>query len=157
MFTLRTSAKRLRLYRNESGTAALELGLMAPFLVLACLVTAELGLGVYEGMQVQNAAEAGAVYVSKYPSLDITGISNAVANSTGTPGITATPAPVQFCGCPTATGVTEMSSCATTCSDGSNPGQYIRINAQMTHQSVLQYTGVSVPVTLTGEAVVRLY
>ncbi len=156
MCILKTSFRRLRLYRNESGTAALELGLLAPFLVLATLVSAELGLGVYEGMQVQNAAEAGAVYVSKY-GMNITGVSNAVANSTGTPGITASPAPVQFCGCPSASGVTTMDSCATTCSDGSNPGQYVRINAQMTHQSVLQYTGFSVPITLTGEAVVRLY
>ena len=156
MFTLKTSINRLKLCRNESGTAALELGLLAPFLVLATLVAAELGLGVYEGMQVQNAAEAGAVYVSKY-GMNNTGIANAVVNSTGTPGITATPAPLQFCGCPTTSGITEMASCATTCSDGSNPGQYVRINAQITHQSVLQYTGFSVPITLTGEAVVRLY
>ena len=154
MFTLGNRFRRSPRRRNESGSAAMEFGLTAPFLVLLAIGAGELGMGAYEAMQVQNAAQAGAVYVSKY-GMSISGISNAVTSSTGTSGITATPAPVQFCGCPSGSGVTTI-DCTGTCGDGSGPGQYVRINARMTHRSLVLNSGISVPVTVSGEAVVRL-
>lgn len=144
-----------RLLLIDRGIAAIEFGLMAPFLALLVVATVELGTAIYQGMQAQNAAEAGAVYASKY-GLDLAGIGNAVANATDAAGITATPAPSQFCGCPVASGVA-TTSCSASCGDGSAPGQYVRINAQITRQPLMNFSGLIPPITLTGESVVRMY
>jgi Flp pilus assembly protein TadG len=140
---------------SEAGIAAIEFGLTAPFLVLAVVSAIELGSSIYQGMQAQNAAEAGAVYVSKH-GFNVTGISSAVANSTTGSGITATPAPTQFCGCPGASGITEM-ECTLTCADGSAPGQYVRITSQLTRTPLISFSGLMVPTMLTGQAVIRTY
>lgn len=155
MHTPRNKSWIKRWRRNESGSAALELGLAAPFLILFAIGIGELGFGAYESMQVQQAAEAGAVYVSKY-GLNPTGVATAVTTSSGTAGITASPAPAQFCGCPASGGVTTV-DCTATCPDGTGPGQYARISARMTHHSLLLHSGISIPATIRGEAVVRIY
>lgn len=99
MDTLRTSAsipaqvKPEPGRQREAGTAAIEFGLMAPFLVVLVVATIEVGTAVYEAMLVQNAAEAGAIYVAKH-GYDATGITTAVTSATSLTGrITATPAP----------------------------------------------------------------
>ena len=106
-------------------------------------------------MQAQNAAEAGAIYAAKY-GFNTTGISSAVANATQAASISASPAPSQFCGCPGASGITDT-SCSSTCSGGTAPGQYLRISARITHASVLSVSSLVVPATITGEAIVRIY
>ncbi|TMJ54449.1 MAG: pilus assembly protein, partial [Alphaproteobacteria bacterium] len=50
------------LARDIRGVAAIEFAIVAPMLVLAMVCTADLGLGIYRKMQVQNAAQAGAEY-----------------------------------------------------------------------------------------------
>lgn len=141
--------------RSERGSAAIEFAFMTPFLVLLLVGTVEIGTAAYQGMQAQNAAEAGAVYASKH-GLDIAGISNAVVNATGAAGITATPAPSQFCGCPSTSGVAGL-SCSSSCPDGSAPGYYLRVSAQLSRQPILSIDGLALPATLSGEAVVRIY
>jgi Flp pilus assembly protein TadG len=140
---------------GDAGTAALEFGLTAPFMVLLMVGVVEIGTSMYQAMQAQNAAEAGAIYAAKH-GFNATGISSAVANATQSAGITANPAPSQFCGCPSAGGVTEV-DCASICTGGSAPGQYVRITARITHSPLVSFTGVSVPAAITGEAVVRIY
>jgi Flp pilus assembly protein TadG len=152
------SLKRLRPIaereRNDAGAAALEFGLMAPLLILLLVGTIEIGTSVYQGMQAQNAAEAGALYASQN-GFDVAGISNAVVNATTNAGLSATPVPSQFCGCPGAGGLTAI-GCELTCADGSAPGQYVRVNAQIAHQPLLSFSGLTMPATLTGEAVIRI-
>ena len=91
-------------HRGIAGTAAIEFGLSIPLLVIIVMGVAELGFAMYGKMQVYNSVEAGALYAAKN-GFDSAGITAAVVNATGTQGITATPAPVQFCGCPSATGI----------------------------------------------------
>lgn len=136
------------------GTAALEFALFAPMLLILLVGVIELGDGVFESMQVQDAAEAGAVYVSKH-GWNSAGVSAAVVNSTGLTGITASPAPTTFCGCPTAAGITAK-TCATTCTDGTTAGTYVKINAALAHQTVLTLPWLVMPTTLTGQAIVRV-
>jgi len=114
----------------------------------------ELGEGVYEAMQVQNAAEAGALYAAKY-GWNPAGISAAVVNSTGLSGVTASPAPSEFCGCPAANAIA-ASACAQACAGRAIAGTYVRINASLTHQTILAYPGMVSPTTLTGVAIVRV-
>ncbi len=155
MVSLKRLSQIARRARKDTGAAAIEFGLSAPLLVLLVVGTAELGTAVYQGMQAQNAAEAGAVYASKY-GFDVAGISSAVSSATAAAGIAATPAPSTFCGCPTASGVVPT-DCTLMCDGNSAPGQYVQVNAQITHTPLISFTGLSVPVTLTGQAVVRMY
>jgi Flp pilus assembly protein TadG len=140
--------------KRQGGTAALEFALTAPFLLLFLMAVVELGFAMHETMQVYNSVEAGALYASKN-GFDSAGISAAVVNATGTSGLTASPAPAQFCGCPQTTGVTTV-SCGSTCTGGTAPGQYIRVYAALPHTSILPVFALPLPATLTAQAIVRL-
>lgn len=146
--------KTIKWGRADAGSAAIEFGLAIPFLLLILMGVIELGYAMFEAMQVHNSVEAGALYAAKN-GYDATGIAAAVTNATGTPGISATPAPVQFCGCPSATGIVEI-ACSATCSGGSPSGQYVRISAKLTHQTILPYPALGLPNTLTAQSVLRL-
>lgn len=150
----RTAAAIRRVVRTRSGSAAIEFGLAVPLLLTILMGVVELGYAMYEAMQVYDSVEAGALYAAKN-GYDAAGISAAVVNATGTPGITATPTPVQFCGCPDASGIVET-ACDSTCNDGKQPGQYVRISAALKHETILPYPGLPLPTTLTAQSVVRL-
>ena len=115
------------LLNHLKGTVAIEFALAMPFLMAVLVGTTEVGLAAYQAMQTKNAAEAGALYASQHPA-DLAGIQNAVTNATGTAGVTATPAPTGFCGCPGAGGIV-AGDCVTLCASGSVQGHYVRVNA----------------------------
>jgi len=137
-----------------AGTAAVEFGIIIPMLLIVLAGMVEVGFAVRQAMLAQDAAETGAGYAVKY-GFNATTISSAVVNATSATDITASPAPFQFCGCPTSTGVTSV-SCSTTCSDGSSPGQYVTVSAAVPHASILTYLGLPIPATMTAHATVRL-
>jgi len=131
-----------------------EFALFSPVLLVLLVGVIELGDGVFESMQVQNAAEAGALYVAKH-GWNSAGISAAVVGATGVTGITASPAPSQFCGCPAVGGIT-TALCTATCSNGTAASSYVQINATLAHQTILTYPGITLPTTVTGLAIVRV-
>jgi Flp pilus assembly protein TadG len=153
---------------SESGTAAIEFGLFIPVLLIVLMGTVELGFLMYEGMQVNNAAEAGMLYAAKN-GWDLTGdptgtaIKNAVVGAsvlpTGLNALTATPAPSKFCGCPTATSITNLGTqppCSATACSGSPAGTYVQVNAALTHTVIIPTpTSWGIPATLTATAVIR--
>jgi Flp pilus assembly protein TadG len=136
------------------GVAAVEFAIAAPLLLILLAGLIEVGYRVFESMQVQNAAEAGALYVAIH-GWDSAGISAAVVNATGISGVTATPAPTQFCGCPAA-GAIAATNCASTCSGGAAAGGYVQVNASLAHQTIMPFPGLTLPATLTGYAIVRV-
>lgn len=138
---------------RRRGTAAIEFALAAPVLVLLLAGVVELGFGIYQAMQVQNAAEAGALYAAEN-GWDPAGISAAVLNATGATGITASPAPQQFCGCPAANGIV-VAACGATCAGGDPAGSYIQVNASAARVSILPDADFSLPATFTGQATIR--
>ena len=139
---------------HDSGSAAIEFGISLPLLALLFVVVAEIGFTAYQSLQVQNAVEAGLVYAVKNGN-DSSGISKAVVNSSGLVGITAMPAPTQFCGCPSASGI-GVTSCSATCAGAHSSGQYLQINAALTRQSIFPGSGLPLPATLTAKSIVRL-
>ncbi len=143
-----------RTLRKRSGTAAIEFGLAIPLLLVILMGVVELGYAMYQAMQVTAAVEAGALYAAKN-GFDANAISTTVVNATGTQGIAATPAPAQFCGCPSAAGIVET-ACNATCNDGKPAGQYVRISAALTRVTILPYPALGLPDTLTAQSVVRL-
>jgi len=145
--------------RSVSGTAAIEFALFTPLLLILITGTVELGFLMYEAMQVNNAVEAGALYAAA-KGFNTASITSAVTNAsvlpTGLNTLTATPAPTQFCGCPTATGVTNLGSlpCSATACSGSPAGTYVQVNASLTHTIIIPNPWV--PTTLNATAVIRI-
>jgi Flp pilus assembly protein TadG len=145
--------------RSQSGTAAIEFALFTPLLLILLTGTVELGFIMYEAMQVNNAVEAGALYAAAngFNAASITSaVNNASVLPTGLNALTATPAPTQFCGCPTAAGVTNLGNppCSATACSGSPAGTYVRVNASLTHTVIIPNPWV--PTTpLTATAVIR--
>lgn len=138
---------------TRRGTAAIEFALSAPVFVILLLGVVDVGLGAYRQMQVQDAAEAGALYAA-INGWNPTGIETAVVNATGAAGMTA-PAPTEFCGCPSTSGVTTV-ACNATCSGAETPGVYVQINAALPYTNILPYPGLPIPATLTAQSTVRL-
>lgn len=136
----------------ETGSAAIEFGLFTPVFIVLLTAVVEIGLAMFGSMQVYNAAGAGALYAAKN-GWNSAGIANAVVNSTGIAGITATPAPSQFCGCPTPAGIV-VANCGTTCAGGNPVGQYIRIHATLTRITILPNPWL-LPPTLTAQSIFR--
>ena len=137
-----------------AGLAAVEFGIMAPVLVLALICTVDLGLGVYRKMQVQNAAQAGAEYALTHgflPSM----MKTAATSATSYAAIQATPDPVQFCGCPSATGITST-SCSSTCDGGALAGTYVTMSAQATYSPLIPYPMLPASYAFTSQSTVRI-
>jgi Flp pilus assembly pilin Flp len=149
---MRTKASLRR--SSNNGSAAIEFGLIAPVLLILLIGLVELGFAVHQAMQVQAAAEAGAIYAGRY-GWDQSGIASAVEHATGADNVTADPAPTLFCGCPDAGGVA-AAACDVQCPDGNWPGRYARISASMPHVPILTGLGLPIPAVLTGHAVVRV-
>jgi Flp pilus assembly protein TadG len=138
----------------NAGTAAIEFALVAPFLLILLAGTIEIGFSIWQQMEVYAAAEAGAGYAIKN-GWDASAISSAVVNATDETTITASPAPVEFCGCPATSGVTTV-ACTATCTGGYTPSVYAKVSASIPHPVILSNLGLPIPATLTATATVRL-
>lgn len=146
--------RRLRLLHDRSGLAAVELALILPILTLLLAATLNLGMGLHAALEVRNAAQAGAQYAA-LKGFDATATASAVTSATSLAGISASPAPSQMCGCPTATGISTI-SCSSSCSDGSSPGSYARIDAQTSFTPPIAFPGLAGPYALSAHVTVRL-
>lgn len=140
--------------RDRNGSAAIEFAIISPFLLVVLIGVVELGFAGYDAMQVEDSVEAGALYAVLHSS-DSAGIATAVTSATGETSITATPAPVSFCGCPGASGISAV-ACTATCAGGSAPGHYITVSASMPRVVIMSQTISSLPTTLTAHSTVRV-
>jgi Flp pilus assembly protein TadG len=147
-------SKKSETCHERKGAAAIEFALVAPMLLILLGGVIEIGLGMFQAVQLQDAAEAGALFATKH-GWDAAGISAAVANATNLDGVTATPAPLQFCGCPSSSGIAP-SNCSTACANGNLASRYVTTGASAPRLSILPYMGLSLPSTLTFQSTIRL-
>jgi hypothetical protein len=142
-----------------AAVAAVELALVSPLLVTGVMGAGELGITIFRQTQVNFAAQAGANYALAH-GFNAAKVSNAVANATPYTAITATPAPSQFCGCPTATGVTvagnNMAGSCGSCSGGVKAGTYVTANSQAQFSPIIPNPWQKSTVTLTANLTVRI-
>jgi Flp pilus assembly protein TadG len=136
------------------GNAAVEFALVAPVLGAALVAMIDLGIGFYENMEVENAAQAGAEYAVTQ-GWNAAAVSNAVTASGTLAAISATPAPTQSCGCANGTTVA-AAACGSVCPNGAGAGTYVTVNAQAQYSSIFNYPFVASPMTLSSQAIVRL-
>jgi hypothetical protein len=145
---------------SESGTAAIEFALFLPFLLLLLTGIVELGFSAYEAMQVSSGVEAGALYAAKNGWNSASIVNATVGGAALPPGLntlTATPAPTQFCGCPSAAGsISNLGAppCSTTACSGVAAGTYVQVNASLNHMAILP-TSWGLPTAFTATAVIR--
>src|SRR5579863_536415 len=84
---------------SRGGSAAIELGLLLPMIAGMVVPLADLGMGAYAEMQLQNAVQAGAgnALTNGFNPNTITSIVQ--TNAASLSGLNVTPAPKQQCGC----------------------------------------------------------
>jgi Flp pilus assembly protein TadG len=139
---------------NDEGLAGIEFAIIAPVLILSFIATADFGLAIYAKMEVENAAQAGTEYaaVNGYSSDTV---SSAVTNATSLSGVSASPAPSEFCGCPSTSGVT-TATCNTNCASGAVAGTYVSASAQATYSTIISYPGIPGSYTFSSTSTVRI-
>jgi Flp pilus assembly protein TadG len=136
---------------RQAGTAAIEFGLGIALLAVVLTGIVEVGFSMYQAMQVTYAAEAGLFYAAKN-GWDASGIANASVNASGLAGMTATAS--QYCGCPSALGIAQV-SCGSTCTGGSAASQYIGLTVSMTRRSIIPNSGLGLPSTISAQSILR--
>lgn len=143
-----------RLWRQRQANAAIEMALIAPALVLLLVGLADYGTAIYRRMQVQNAAQAGADFAMRN-GFNNGAITAAVTAASPFPGLTATPAPAESCGCASAVTVTPV-VCGTTCASGEAAGTYVTVSATGTHTTLLPYPGIPNSFNLVATSTARI-
>lgn len=139
---------RLSLTQCRRGSVAVEFALVGPLLVIILTAIIEIGLATAAWFTVQEAALAGANYAS-HNGWDAAAISSAVTTSTKKTGLTAAPAPITYCGCPTGTGLeTVGAQCGAACPDGTTNRRYVDVSASMSRPSVIG-NNFGLPPTIT--------
>jgi Flp pilus assembly protein TadG len=144
--------------KAESGIAAIEFAILGAVLCLIVIAVGDLGMGFYSYMQVQNSAQAGAQYAA-VKGFNSTAISNAVTSATSISGITASPAPQQFCGCPAGANAPQPvapATCGDKCSDGSPVGTYVSASAQRDYSTLIAWPGFASTYHQTATSTVRI-
>jgi Flp pilus assembly protein TadG len=141
-----------------AGVAAIELAMVSPLLVTGVLGAGEVGFTIFRQTQVQFAAQAGADFALAH-GFDATKVSNAIVTATAYTAITATPVPSQFCGCPSASGVTAAGGtppCTAVCSGGATAGTYVTASSQAQFSPIIPNPWQKSTVTLAAQATVRI-
>ena len=132
------------LWTATEGLGAIELGFIAPVLLVLLLGILDFGMAFWEQMQIANAADAGAQW-GMSNSYDQTSI-RTVAQSATNLGSAVSVTPSNVCGCPNNTGITSgfgtPPSC-TTCPDGSTAQPYIVVNTQICYSTIFSWPGLS--------------
>jgi len=141
------------LIRGREGTAAIEFSVAAPVLVIIFIPLIDIGMAVYQQMQVQDAAQAGAQYAMAH-GWNNSGILSAVTNATALP-VSASSSPAKSCGCPDGSSVSSA-ACGSTCPDGQTAGTYVTVSAQATYAPLLPYPAMGSSVTLSAQTTARI-
>ena len=139
---------------GTAGAAAVEFAILSTLLVLMMVAIIDLGMGLYRGIQVRNAAQAGAAYAMA-KGYDASSITSAVLNATSFSQVSASPAPTQFCGCPTTAGITTV-TCGSTCVGGSASGTYVTSSAAGSYTTLINYPLFSNTFNYAIQATVRI-
>ena len=140
--------------RCSRAAVAVELALLTPVLMLMLLGVIDFGGAIYERMQLTSAARAGVQYAGQSANNvnDTAGILQAVqtAGSLDAGDITITT--TQFCGCADGSAAT----CGDTCGGGGSAGTYVSITVVEQYSTIFPYPGLGNPITLQGDATLRV-
>ena len=135
----------------EAGASLVEFALLLPFLCLLLLGVIDFGRAYYLGIEVRNAAHAGALYGTQN-STDITGMQNtALGDAQDVTGMTATA--TYGCECSDGSSVTPLCGTQPTC--GVNSVNYVQVTTAATYRTLFPWPGIPSSVALQGSAKLR--
>jgi Flp pilus assembly protein TadG len=150
-----TSGAAVRaLLSDRRGVAAVEFALLAPVMTTLVFGMVDFGTLLYQSMEVQVAAHAGADYAIKN-GWNSTAVAAAVTGATSMT-ISASPVPAQVSACVVSGVLTTTTS--TTCPAGSTqttPGSYVQVNARATFTPLIPWSVFGLPTSLAAQAMVR--
>jgi Flp pilus assembly protein TadG len=144
-----------------AGAALVEFAICTPLFVALLIGSMDFGLYIFQQMEVEHAAQAGAQYIiasmASQNGYTSSNASSAVTHATSFTQISASPAPSQFCGCPSSTGVQKLT--AANCSQGhcttGTIGTYVTVAAQATYNPIV-ISSMFATTTLSASATVRI-
>ena len=160
MRTTRSVLMRLKaMFAASGGMAAVEFAIGVPILLALLVPACDLGMGFSQKLQVWQAAQAGAQYALAN-GFASTAIQNAVTGATSLSSISATPAPVESCGCPTGSALAAANPavppCTGKCPNGAQSGTYVTVSATAIYYPLIPYPTLGSSVTLTAQSLVRI-
>jgi Flp pilus assembly protein TadG len=137
------------------GQSMLELAMALPFLLILFLVSADFGRVFYLGIEVGNAARAGAQYASQSvaTAVDTAGIKNAAAVDAANLSNLSVSSSNCTCVSPIPSGQT---ACASSYCTNSPNANYVQVDASATFKTLVKYPGVPSSVTVPGRAIVQV-
>jgi Flp pilus assembly protein TadG len=128
---------------DAKGVSTIGFALVVSFLCLLAVGVMDLGIALWDQMEVGNAARAGAEYAASY-GCNQSAIQTAATSATGLSSISAIAS--ESCGCPnSSTGITSA-SCGSSCSGGGTAGTYVTVNTSATYSTIITYPGIPVHV-----------
>ncbi len=140
--------------RWSQGVAAVEMALLAPFLILLMMGSWDFGRALQESARLASAARAGVQYGFQGPAYagDSASIVQAARDDagdvSGALGITA----AQVCQCPSGTPI----ACNGSCTTGSLQ-MYVSVQVSESFETWFPYPFVTNPLNLSKQAILRVY
>jgi Flp pilus assembly protein TadG len=138
---------------SETGSGLVEVAVMLPVLLLLMIGTLDVGRGYYYAIEINDAAEAGALYGSQNPSDTAGMVAAATLNAPDISGGITTSA-AYGCECSNGTGL--VAGCAVppgACS--TSYVQYVQVNTSWTYRPLFPYPGIPSSYALAGQAILR--
>ena len=146
----------LAIFARPDGLGAVEFGFLAPILLMLTVCVIDLGNAAYDAMQVEAGAQAGSEYAAVH-GYNVASIESAVTAASRLSGLAASPAPAEFCACPTSSGSALTTvTCGSTCSDGSLAGTYVTVSATATYTTFIHYPALPPKFTFVNNATTRI-
>ena len=136
----------------RSGQSATELALIIPFIVGLLLVVSDYSRVFFMSIEVNNAAQAGAMYgiQSVSNAQDSTGMQTAASNDgSDIAGLTSVAS--NYCVCNKQTKFTCGKSPA--CGD---QARYVEVDTSATFHTLISYPGLPTSIALSGKAIMRV-
>jgi hypothetical protein len=157
---------RSRLFQEESGGAMVELAMLVYFVgTPLILATGQMGMLVYDSIEVSNAAHAGTSYAMQSTTWasDTAGITAAARGEAADLGTSLSVTPTTYYVCSNAmggtqyTGSTAQSDANAACSGTSNRAvEMVQVNTSVAVSSLIRCPGLPKTYTLTGTAAMEV-
>ncbi len=135
----------------ERGAIAVELGVIMSVLTVLVIGLLEYAQAIHQHILLEQAARAGAEYALRFPT-DTSGIQMAVAGAGTANADTLTVTSAQYCECPDGS----SADCSNSCTDGSQPNEYVRVGVMQPAMDTLSQTGLLSGRILSASAALRL-
>ncbi len=138
-------------FKDESGSALIEIALLIPFIVMLLLGAMDFGRAWYVKLEVDAAAQAGALYGVQSPS-DISGMNAAALLDA--PDILSLQATSTY-GSECSDGTSPVPLAVTTPTCSANSTDYVQVTTTATYKTLLTYPGFAPSISMTGVSRMR--